>query len=72
MGSRCSVGALRLGVARAVTVLLRLIHVNSERRRRWQSDLAAKESKMLDTVLLAAGVAFFVLAIAYVAACDRM
>jgi len=27
---------------------------------------------MLDTVMVAAGVAFFALALAYVAACDRM
>jgi hypothetical protein len=32
----------------------------------------AKESEMLDTVMMAAGVAFFVLAIAYTVACDRM
>jgi hypothetical protein len=28
--------------------------------------------KMLDAIMLAIGVAFFALAIAYVAACDRM
>jgi hypothetical protein len=31
-----------------------------------------KEALMLDAVMLAAGVAFFAIAIAYVAACDRM
>jgi len=30
------------------------------------------DPKMLDTVMVVAGVAFFMLAIAYVAACDRM
>jgi hypothetical protein len=30
------------------------------------------EESMLDAVMLVAGVAFFALAIAYVAACDRM
>jgi hypothetical protein len=31
-----------------------------------------KENEMLDAVLLVAGVAFFAVAIAYVAACDKM
>jgi len=31
-----------------------------------------KEAGMLDAVMLVAGVAFFALAVAYVAACDRM
>jgi len=41
----------------------RLFDRNAGRRRR---------SEMLDTVMVVAGVAFFVLAVAYVAACDRM
>jgi hypothetical protein len=31
-----------------------------------------RRTGMLDTIMLAAGVAFFALAIAYVAACDKM
>lgn len=31
-----------------------------------------RRSEMLDAIMLAAGVAFFVLAVAYSAACDRM
>jgi hypothetical protein len=31
-----------------------------------------RRREMLDTIMMAAGVAFFALAIAYVAACDRM
>jgi hypothetical protein len=31
-----------------------------------------KEIEMLDALLVAAGVAFFVIAVAYVTACDRM
>jgi preprotein translocase subunit SecG len=34
--------------------------------------VARGDPKMLDTLMVVAGVAFFVLAIAYVAACDRM
>lgn len=32
----------------------------------------AEEDEMLDAVMLVAGLAFFAVAIAYVAACDRM
>jgi hypothetical protein len=31
-----------------------------------------RRTEMLDAIMMAAGVAFFALAIAYVAACDRM
>jgi hypothetical protein len=31
-----------------------------------------RRSAMLDAIMLAAGVAFFALSVAYVAACDRM
>jgi hypothetical protein len=34
--------------------------------------LSKRETEMFDAMMLAAGLAFFVVAIAYVAACDKM
>ncbi len=60
------------GASRRKFLPWRLIHINFARRCRCHSDTAAKESEMLDTIFLVAGAVFFALAIAYVAACDRL
>ena len=49
-----------------------LIYVSDRRTVDDYDDGFAKETEMLDAVMLVAGVAFFAIAIAYVAACDRM
>jgi len=49
-----------------------LIYVGDRRTDDDDGNGFGKETEMLDAVMLVAGVAFFAIAIAYVAACDRM
>jgi hypothetical protein len=48
------------------------IQINCTRSRRWQSFAADKETQMFDATMIVAGLAFFVVAIAYVVACDKL
>jgi hypothetical protein len=71
MGHRGSAAAVLLAVDPQFLPLLDLHQLRAApavtRFTGWQ-----RRREMLDTIMMAAGVAFFALAIAYVAACDRM
>ena len=51
---------------------LRLIQINCTRNRHSRSDAAGQETKMFDATMIVAGMACFVVAIAYVFACDKL
>jgi hypothetical protein len=53
-------------------MFLGLIHVNSAPCGPCHAGRTARESEMLDAVLLAVGFAFFALCIGYVAACEKL
>jgi hypothetical protein len=51
---------------------LRLTGINCARSRGSRSDHPARRIEMFDATMIVAGLAFFAVALAYVAACDRL